>query len=363
VTISPDPPRGARASVGQKLALALAGVLGTLVLLEIAVRIIWIDPVTRVLQQAAGQRPPASAAAIGDRQPVKHFFDLAKPNVRVLYKGVPYDTDRLGFRGPDLSPEPAEGVFRIAVTGDSVAVGSGVLLEESYPARLAALLSERSPSTRYEVVNTGFAGVNAAGAMERLAKAVSAYHPDLLVYGFTVNDIEGPHYDERPPTRDWAQSWLTWAQGSPPSFLLRLLAPYLEGVYETLFRPGAPLLEFNYFENEAAWRDFTRALDELAEMARREGICAHLLVFTQLSRLDQSHRFLRIYAHVAEAARERGITVTQSFPAFEGRDGKSLWLNPLDSHPNAEGHEILAQVLLAGLQELPPSCLGAPAKP
>ena len=62
---------------------------------------------------------------------------------------------------------------------------------------------------------------------------------------------------------------------------------------------------------------------------------------------------------VEAAARERGFTVTQTFPFFEGRDPTQLRLSYFDSHPNADGHEILATALLQGLRELPERCWAA----
>ena len=59
---------------------------------------------------------------------------------------------------------------------------------------------------------------------------------------------------------------------------------------------------------------------------------------------------------MGEAALEQGLSVTQAFPAYRGRDPRDLRLSFSDHHPNAAGHELLARELFSGLRALPESC-------
>jgi hypothetical protein len=127
-----------------------------------------------------------------------------------------------------------------------------------------------------------------------------------------------------------------------------------------VFGDETALWHHNYFENPAAWEDFSSALERLARYADKRGVCAEVLVHTHLASLDRDHPFEVFYRHVETEARSQGLGVIQSLPAFRGRDSSTLWVGRLDSHPNAEAHEILARALYEGLRELPDSCWRLP---
>ena len=75
-----------------------------------------------------------------------------------------------------------------------------------------------------------------------------------------------------------------------------------------------------------------------------------------LDDLGPQHPERAIYERVEQAAKRRGLGVTQSFPYFEGRSAESLWVSRFDPHPNVKGHTVLAEALYAGLQKLPEQC-------
>jgi len=302
---------------------------------------------------------------------LRDILDIAKPNVDGVYQGVRHRTNSRGVRGPEYAPVPTPGTFRILVAGDSVTMGWGVEEPHTYPVVLERRLNASAASgRRYEVVNLGLAGVNAAFSARRLARYAELYRPDLLVYGFTLNDIEGPSYRELPKEDRRSASQATWRRAlrfnDSPSYLLRELWPRWIMLLEwDVFHPPeservapqAAEWRQNYFENPAAWADFTAALDEIAAEARARGICGHVFLHTHLTVLTPEHPHLPVYERVAAAARERGLGVTESFSRFVGRDSEGLWVNAFDVHPNARGHEILAEALEAGLALLSPRCL------
>ena len=54
------------------------------------------------------------------------------------------------------------------------------------------------------MLNLGLAGVNAGFSTKRLERFSAIYQPDLIIYGFTLNDIEGL---ENPTSENLAR-WL-----------------------------------------------------------------------------------------------------------------------------------------------------------
>ncbi len=353
-----------------RIALAMASVLFALLGAEGVARLLWQppEPAAPVAQPAAA--PPQQA--VDPELPVLHgLLDLARMDVEGIHKGVYFRSNSRRLRGPEYAREAAPGVLRIAITGDSVTMGSGVEESDAYSQVLERRLNEparlESNGRRVEVINVGLDGVNALDAMVRLADVVDHYQPRVLVYGFTINDIEGRHYAKQPGRED--DSAVFWekarAAANSPSYLWRAVWPRWMHLWSKIFPPEHSYpreLELNYFDNPAAAADFAAALDRFAALSRQPEHCGLVLLHTHLDDLDWSHRYSEIYEHVARLAEERGLPVARSFDAFDGRDARSLWVGQFDPHPNREGHAILAEVLEAALLALPPACL-EPAPP
>lgn len=341
--------------------LLLTGIVLALLAGELVARLLWeLRPPATAGPAPAPSDPsklPPDWASLPDLRRVR---DLDRPNLRAMNSGAFYRTNSAGFRGPEVSRRPAPGVFRIAVVGDSVSMGQGVDETEAYPARLEALLREDGRGPPVEVLNLGLSGTNVHSAAGRLERIGLPLHPDLIVYGFTINDIKGPDFEPTArPDEVEARRELYLRFADSPSYLLRSIWPRLLSLRDLLLRPSGSLgyeMHHNYFENPRAWEHFTAGLDRLAEIGRREQVCVHVLIHTFLAQLDWLHPFADVYERVAEAARERGLSVTESFPRFRGRDPQALRLSFADPHPNAAGHELLALALHDGLRGLPARC-------
>lgn len=88
--------------------------------------------------------------------------------------------NNLGFRGPDISPQPRPGVTRIAVMGASETFG---LYEDEggeYPARMQRLLDSLAPG-RYEVINAGLPGLSLASMVPYFRRTVAPAGASMLV--------------------------------------------------------------------------------------------------------------------------------------------------------------------------------------
>lgn len=302
------------------------------------------------LPTQAAPRPSAS-----EELPRLSWFDLARRKVRGLYNGALYETNDAGFRGPERTRIPARDTFRIALIGDSIAMGSGVPYDESYAALVEAHLRP-SLWRRVEVLDFALAGLNAQDVVERFALLGPPFHPDLVVYGYTLNDLEGPDYRARvsrePPT--WPLPPGPWE-----SHLWAYLEPRIASLREAIAPPADSYvaeLDDNYFENPEAVGWLERQLDWLAREAEKLGVCVVVLVHPRLSMLHALHPFARHYARIEELARARGFTVVQGYPAVRGESAEGLWVSPHDKHPNARGHALLADRLEEALRELPTSC-------
>lgn len=274
---------------------------------------------------------------------------LAEPGQKANYRGALYTTNSRGFRGPEFTVAKPAGTLRIAMLGDSYTMGSGVNYEESYPAQVEQALQNEASSTRVQVLNLGLSGLSLEGSVRLRLPWALEYDADLLVYGFTVNDLEGPSY--RPHSR---------ANRAPSGSLLVDLAHDRWDYLRDITWPSASSyireLDDNFFRNPAAWSDFLSQLDRLATAGRERNICVIVLLHPQINVLSSWHPYHRHYDVVAAAARERGMYVVDGLPPFLDRAVEDLRCTRYDWHPNAEGHSLLGQALVAGLRALPPSC-------
>ncbi len=327
-----------------RLALAAAGVALVLAVGEGLARLTW----------------PTPAALPDPDLPALTMADLGKSHLRGVFLGQLLRTNSRGLRGPEYAEKPPPGVFRIAIAGDSFVMGWGVAEEEAYPSVLAGLLNRDDAGRRFEVINGGLPGANTRVAMERLTAVAAAYRPQLLVYGVTINDIEGPAFEHHSPAAKKLQLFARYLRFSQsPSYLLRVLGPrwvYLQEKVAPTLRSRTEELRHNYLDNPRAWRDFTTGLDRLAALARERGVCGHVLLHTQLQDLGPDHPFHEVYDRIAAAATERGLSVTRSFPFFEGMRPSELIIAFHDIHPNPAGHALLAEALFDDLEKLPPRC-------
>jgi lysophospholipase L1-like esterase len=318
---------------------------------ELALRILTMRNDARIRAVRADLREAEGALPV-----LTGTLGISRPNLRGIHKGVLVRTDSSGLRGPERGPaEP--GVTRLITAGDSFTFGSGTAEADIYATRLPSLLDQRRPGERHEVINAGLSGGHIDSIMKRLESAIGTYRPGLFVYGYTMNDIEGPDYVMLPRDAN-TREWLAWA-GKHPLLIIR----FVTWRFFTISRAPSPAEERyprelmrNYFENERAWSRVLEGLDRFAAMTEKADVCGHLLLHTQLQYLDDEHPFHPVYERVAEAARARGLTVTDPFPAYAGHEPKSLWISEVDSHPNAEGHRILAEQLAEDLLALPERC-------
>jgi lysophospholipase L1-like esterase len=245
------------------------------------------------------------------------------------------------------------------IAGDSVVMGEGVLDEETYARLLERELSETHPGRRFEVLNVGLSGLALSHVLSRIEVLAPPFHPHLVVYGWTINDIEGPEYRANGPLASFQARYDRFE--SSQSYLLRALWPRWVSIEDSISPSEGSYpydLWYNYFENDAAWRVFPEGFTRLAKLGATHGFCVHVFLHTQLFGLRFAHPFKPIYERVGQAAIDQGLSVTNSFPVFAGRKEWMLTLAPDDPHPNAAGHSLLAQALADGLSRLPQRCWG-----
>ena len=113
------------------------------------------------------------------------------PNVDGTHSTAEYEyrftTGPQGFRSQrNYSEQVPAGVRRVAVLGDSVTLGHGVRDEETFSARLEALLAGSGQPA--EVINMGVSGFGTAEELIHYQNVARRFHPDVVVVAYFQND-------------------------------------------------------------------------------------------------------------------------------------------------------------------------------
>src|SRR5688572_14070194 len=294
-------------------------------------------------------------------------YTLMKPGSHYEWQGIPVDINSHGLRGPETTYEKPPATFRILNLGDSVAMGWGVRVEDTYGQRLESLLNEQgSDDLHYEVINAGVPGWNLENALAYLQAKGLKYEPDLILLDLTTaNDIYGRSAllaNNRPAPIEWLRAHTYFWP-----FLtvqLRWLEARNNG-RQRIDVIDAPIEPEKYFPLDAGaeqWTEVWNSILAIKRLAEEHNAVVVLVIFPlEFQVLDESYPTLPQELFMAKAA-EAGIPALDLLPAFQQacreKPGGACQLEDrymfadVWMHPSAHGHEVTAvelEAILAGM--------------
>jgi hypothetical protein len=281
------------------------------------------------------QRPPD-----WDRNWAMHPVDGCpdyemQPNKRVLHKGAMMSTNQWGMRDRPCEKKTPPGTYRIAIMGASHSMGTGVEDDQVFDNVVEDRLNAEHASTdgkRYELLNFSVGGY---GPIQRLAdydRRVHEFEFDVLVVE-AVDDIY------------WVTKDLTDAVHEG----FELPDPYLKQVVSDVG------LTKDMSDGECSQRLKSRVEEvtlwvdtQFVERCRKRGVVPVLMMIphpgVNPAEVDARKR------RSMEIAAQAGMTVIDMSKAYDSVDKKSLWITSWDSHPNAQGHRLLAEGFYEGIR-------------
>jgi hypothetical protein len=290
---------------------------------------------------------------------------VLRENLQIVIKNFPTSTNNFGLREHSnrFLPKP-ENVLRIAIFGDSVTFGQGVLDNETLPYQIEKLLNDHFvEQCKVEVFNFGVSGFNSLQELIYFSKFGMKFSPDIVLFQWLINDYETNGYklsdldvikqgqllesdDISPrPKHDFniLTTSLEWVKNN--SSLYEMAVPKIKHVLTKYFGIHADANAYYYtnLETEGA-RLSVAAILEAKNIAKKRNIQFGAIIYPIMSLLESDYYQEKIYGRMESIFRSNDVESINLFlEVFSGRDYQDLISSMRDHHPNSIAHELAAK--------------------
>lgn len=252
-------------------------------------------------------------------------------------------TNTRGFRGRDY---PLEKVGkRIVIIGDSVADGLGVPWNRSF-AKLLEKKINAVTGSRFDVIILAVPGYSTSQEITLLKEEAFLYDPDLIVLAYHPNDPAHPLFHN-------AGGQVGMHFKKPTSYayfyLQRLIFRAKAGI--RALRLGCPKKPWSLFLHCVYWPQVQHSFAEIMDISREKNTPIVFAFLPLLLDPDESTGVDALYGKLTDLAREDGAQSVNMMPLFDGKNMENVRLPGDPWHPNALGHQMIADRLFNFLQK------------
>jgi len=256
---------------------------------------------------------------------------VLKPNlVRDESKEICWSTNAEGMRDREYPREKPEGVFRVGLSGDSIATGWKVDDDEGFEPLLEQLFDARSRAAggpRVEILNFAVPGHGPGQRWSHFATLGWGFSPDLVIYEATMADAG---WDERR-----LRGLLSRGVGFD--------APVYRDVLDAVgVKPGLTPEKYRQLLKPLRWEILAGVYKHAAAECRSHGVPIIFLLIPRVGKTVEPAERKKLLSLAHEAGFTAVIDVSD---AFGDVDPRTLAVNPHDYHPNAKGHALIARAL------------------
>jgi hypothetical protein len=256
------------------------------------------------------------------------------PSKRNTFHGAMFTTNRWGMRDQDYDQRPIPGTYRIALLGPSYVMGSGVADDEPFEVILEERLNRQHAGqeySKYEILNFGIAASSALAELWLLENKVLSFRPDAIFFishhleetkavshlaHMALTEIEIPY--------DYLREIILQAdieQGMTQAEAERRLQPY-----------GSDIISWTY--------------NRIVVLAQERRILPVWIYLLPPERDIQEE----IGRHLTQLATEADFSTIDLSDVYTNHDLETLIVAKWDRHPNAAGHQLIADRLYLALQ-------------
>jgi hypothetical protein len=262
---------------------------------------------------------------------------------------VDHSFNSLGFRGLEFSEVKTPGRFRTAFFGDSMTVGEGVYIEDTYPQQVRIEL-QQDYQIFVETMNFAVSAFNSEQEARLVRHVLPQFDPDILVLGYTMNDPADriPRRPEDAP--NWDPVAVFKATHPPPDLhTLRLIhSVYMQWRVRNL---TLEFLKDLHDPDGSRWARTASAIEDIGNQCQQRGIPCVAVLFPILTEL-QEYPLAQGHQQVRTTLETNGFLVLDMLEELRPHTAKDLWVHPTDQHPNEFVHRLVGEKLAALIASL-----------
>jgi lysophospholipase L1-like esterase len=263
-----------------------------------------------------------------------------RPEARATLMGVDVSINRHRLRDREIGYERTPGTLRILMLGDSLTMGWGVPIQQSFVKRLEAIIN--AAGVKAEVINAGVGNYNTSMEIAYYLTEGVRYDPDIVILNYFINDAE------KTPT--YNTFWLERVSAAYVYFNSRLdVAMRTLGIGSREgWREYLSDL-YNPSKHISGWSGVERSFARFAQFARQRRTTAIVVNFPELRQL-KPYPFGKEESLVRKLAEDNELLYLDALPAVVDLDPRTLWVTPTDPHPNAVADDRFARAIFQLLQ-------------
>ncbi|NND55355.1 MAG: SGNH/GDSL hydrolase family protein [Gammaproteobacteria bacterium] len=282
------------------------------------------------------------------------WFELP-PNLDATFAGAPLRTNSAGLVDREYSTAKSPGTFRVAVLGSSWTMASGVAPEHAWHAVMEehyATHYEQQSGTgqpRVEFINFALETYGLSEIAGTLRHKVMAYDPDLILVSITMTTnlfrppADGELFTPPDVRKPFTESLL----------LSALAAQFNYPLYQTYRRPVIADERRGKERIAPARENFLRSMREMHGLAQSRGIPLIGIWLGPVAMEQSVRRWTKALNDEIGIRFYEGSTplldMEREITYGETRFRPEYRVSRFNNHPNAAGHRLIADKLLADL--------------
>ena len=256
------------------------------------------------------------------------------PNKHSKLYNVDFSTNSLGFRDYEYSITKPSGVKRILVLGDSVTLGWGVNLTDTYPKVLERMLNNKS-KIKYEVINTAVGNYNSEMEVNMLEQQFYL-NPDAVVVGFFPNDAENTLIIKNDLIYKLKKSFYIYPFFWDKYIKLSYLFASRNGNYTSM-------VHLYYSDEYGGKENLNRAFSKLSKLSKDKKFKVYVVIIPQFYNEFKDYDLNEAHSYIIELCKKERFICVDALKSFKPYKLKDIVISYEDAHPNPIGHKIIAE--------------------